>query len=197
VQARRRHSSGSGALPPLGPRSTDVGPDDGGTAVQAFAQWLATTPPSRGIQDALWLIPLLQAIHILAIAMVLSSVGMIELRILGIARSQTMTETADRFVPWIWTGLVVLAASGVVLIVGEPKRSLLNPAFQLKMLMLALALATTLAFRASLRRNIVFWEDGPHHRATRIALTICTFVLWCAIAVAGRWIAYLQVDRAS
>jgi Family of unknown function (DUF6644) len=166
-------------------------------AVQAFAQWLANTPLSRGIQDALWLIPLLQAIHILAIAMVLSSVAMVGQRILGIAKSQTITEVADRFVPWIWTGLVVLAASGLVLIVGEPKRSLLNPAFQLKMVMLALALAVTLAFQASLRKNTVFWKENPHQRTTTIALTICTFVLWCAIAVAGRWIAYLQVDRMS
>jgi hypothetical protein len=129
--------------------------------------------------------------------MVLSSVAMIELRILGIAKSQTMTETADRFLPWIWAGLIVLVASGLVLIVGEPKRSLLNPAFQLKMLMLALALAVTLAFQASLRRNLGFWEDNPRRRKTTVALTICTFVLWCAIAVAGRWIAYLQVDRTS
>jgi hypothetical protein len=154
-------------------------------AVQTFAQWLANTPPSRGVQDALWLIPLLQAIHILAIAMVLSSVAMVGRRILGIAKSQTITEVADRFVPWLWTGLVALAASGLVLIVGEPKRSLLNPAFQLKMVMLAL------------RKNTLFWKENPHQRTTTIALTICTFVLWCAIAVAGRWIAYLQVDRMS
>src|SRR5713226_3199506 len=103
------------------------------------AQWLAGTSVSRGVQQVLWLIPLLQAIHILAIAMVLSSVAMVELRILGLARSQTMAQTARRFVPWIWWGLVVLAATGIVLIVGEPKRALPNPAFQLKMLLLALA----------------------------------------------------------
>ena len=165
--------------------------------MEAFAQWLAGTALSRGIRSAPWLIPLLQSIHILAVAMVLSSVAMVELRIVGVAKSLTMTETADRFAPWIWAGVVVLAASGLVLIAGEPDRSLLNPAFQLKMVMLALALAVTLAFQASLRKNAALWEENPRQRRATVALTICTFVLWCAVAVAGRWIAYLQADRLS
>lgn len=165
--------------------------------MQAFAHWLANTDLSLGIRNAPWLIPLLQSVHILAVAMVLSSVAMIGLRILGLMKLQTMTQTADRFVPWIWMGFVMLAATGLVLIVGEPQRSLLNPAFQLKMAMLGLALATTGAFRASVRKNAVLWEENPNRRRTTIALTICVFVLWCAIAAAGRWIAYLQVDRLS
>ena len=80
--------------------------------MQAFAQWLGSTQISHGIQRAIWFIALLQAIHIVAIAMVLSSVAMLELRILGVTRSQSMIDTARRFMPWIWTGLVVLASTG-------------------------------------------------------------------------------------
>jgi uncharacterized membrane protein len=124
--------------------------------------------------------------------MVLSSVAMVELRILGLARAQTMDHTARRFVPWIWSGLVVLAATGIVLIVAEPKRALPNPAFQLKMLLLALAVAATLAFQASLQRNVAFWDDA---RARKVAgaYAVAALLLWLAIAVAGRWIAYAQV----
>jgi len=162
--------------------------------MQALAQWLAATPASRGIAGALWLIPVLQAVHILAIAAVLSAVMLVDLRILQVAgRSQTMAETAHRFVPWIWTSLVVLAATGLLLIIGEPKRSLLNPAFQLKMLLLALAIAVTLAFQISLRRNLALWNDDAPAGRLMSAFAVLTFLLWCAIAVAGRWIAYLQV----
>ena len=159
--------------------------------MQALAQWLASTPASQSIRRALWLIPLLQSVHILAIAMVLSSVAMIDLRILGVGRSQTMVQTARRFVPWLWTGLVLLAATGLALIVGEPERSLPNAAFQLKMILLALAIALTLVFQLSLRRNTTFWEEKRPGRTVTVVLAIATFVLWCAIAVAGRWIAYM------
>src|SRR5215510_360061 len=150
--------------------------------MQALAQWLAATPLSRGIASVLWLIPVLQAIHILAIAAVLSAVMMVDLRILRLAgHSQTMTETAGRFVPWVWTSLVVLAATGVLLIIGEPKRSLLNPAFQLKMLLLALAIAMTLAFQVSLRRNVALWKNDAPTGVMMSALAVLTFLLWCAI----------------
>src|SRR5215470_990303 len=162
--------------------------------MQALAQWLAATPLSRGIASVLWLIPVLQAIHILAIAAVLSAVMMVDLRILRLAgNSQTMTETAHRFVPWIWASLAVLAITGLLLIIGEPKRSLLNPAFQLKMLLLAVAIAVTVLFQSSLRRNMALWRDGAPTGKVVGALAVLTFLLWCAIAIAGRWIAYLQV----
>jgi uncharacterized membrane protein len=106
-----------------------------------------------------------------------------------------MTDAARRFMPWIWTGLVVLASTGIVLIIAEPKRTLDNNlAFDIKMLMLAAAIAVTLAFQASLSRHLVLWEDRPQKRKLLSAFAACTLVLWCAIAVAGRWIAYVRVE---
>ena len=66
----------------------------------ALAQWLEHTSVSQEIQKALWLIPLLQTTHIIAIAMALSSVLMIDLRILGFGKSLTMTQTSARHAPW-------------------------------------------------------------------------------------------------
>jgi|SRR5262245_13934478 len=160
----------------------------------ALAQWLEGTPLSLAIQKAEWLIPLLQTIHILAIAMVLSSVGMIELRVLGGAKASAMLQTADRFVPWIWTGLTLLALTGLALIVGEPRRALPNPAFQIKLILIAIAVATTLAFQLSLRSGAGFWDQNSSGRRLTSALAVAVFVVWCAIAVAGRWIAYVKTD---
>ena len=163
--------------------------------MQAFAQWLGSTQISHSIQRAIWLIALLQAIHIVAIAMVLSSVTMLELHILGVTRSQSITQTAHRFMPWLWAGLVVLASTGILLIIAEPKRTLDNNlAFDLKMLMLAAAIVVTLAFQASLSRHVALWEDRPQKRKLLSAFAAFTLLLWCAIAVAGRWIAYVRVE---
>ncbi len=89
-------------------------------------------------------------IHILAIAAVLSSVLMIHFRLLGwTARQVTLGDVAYRFLPWVWGGLIALALSGTVLIIGEPVRSLLNPAFQIKMTLLLFAIAATAIFARS------------------------------------------------
>jgi hypothetical protein len=119
---------------------------------------------------------------------------MINLRILNLAgRSQSMRQTAHRFLPWIWTSLVVLAATGMVLIVGEPARDLNNVAFWTKMSLLVIAIATTLVFQRSLRRNAPLWEQRPVNRKSIKAFAVATFAIWCVIMIAGRWIAYVKV----
>lgn len=166
--------------------------------LQHFAHWLSSTPISTFIQNVLWIIPAVQTVHILAIAVVLSSVAMIDLRIFGLAgRRATLAETADRYAPWIWWGLLVLAVTGVTLVTGEPVRSLTNPAFQLKMAMLALAVAVTIAFQLSVRRNAGVWDISPRVAGPIRAAALATLLLWFAIAVAGRWIAYMVLDYAA
>jgi hypothetical protein len=159
-----------------------------------LAQWLSQTQASLALRDLVWLVPLVQTIHILAIGMVLSAVLMIELRILRFAAAQPMADTARRFVPWIWSGLLLLAASGATLILAEPQRALPNPAFQIKMALLALAATITVAFQMSLRRRAALWDDSARSRRLAAVLAVATFALWCTIAVAGRWIAYIKAS---
>jgi uncharacterized membrane protein SirB2 len=163
--------------------------------LQHFAIWLSHTAISDFIQNVLWIIPAVQCVHILAIAVVMSSVAMIDLRIFGLAsRSAPMAEVAHRYLPWIWTALVVLAVTGVTLITGEPVRSLTNPAFQLKMAMLVVAIAVTIAFQLTVRRHAPFWDLTPRSAAPAKVMALATLLLWFAIAVAGRWIAYMVLD---
>jgi hypothetical protein len=94
--------------------------------------------------------------------------------------------------PWLWGALIVLAASGCILIVGEPKRSLGNLAFQLKMSMLAAAIIVTLGFQAVLKRDLASGGADllPAHATAAKATGLLSLALWAGIAVAGRLIAY-------
>jgi hypothetical protein len=164
--------------------------------METIAIWLAGTAASDVIQKTLWVIPVMQTIHILAIAMVFSSVVMIEFRILGVTKSQTIEETAHRFVPWIFGGIVVLALTGSILIIGEPKRSLPSYEFQMKMLYLAFAVALTLGFARSVRQHAPVWETagGTTQNATARmlvnVLALVALLVWSMVVVYGRWIAY-------
>jgi uncharacterized membrane protein SirB2 len=163
--------------------------------LQHWAVWLSGTPVSLFIQNVLWIIPAVQCVHILAIAVVLSSVAMIDLRIFGLAgRHDSMRQTADRYIPWIWCALVVLALTGMTLITGEPVRSLTNPAFQLKMMLLLVAIVITVVFQVTVRRNASFWRESARSTAAIRVAGVLTILLWFAIAVAGRWIAYMVLD---
>src|SRR4051812_21217766 len=102
--------------------------------LHSLAQWLQNTPLSQVIQEVSWIIPTVQTIHILSIAVVIAAIFFIDLRLMGIAaRSQPTSQIIERFLPGVWIALVVLLLSGSILIIAEPDRSLENPAFQLKM----------------------------------------------------------------
>jgi uncharacterized membrane protein YoaT (DUF817 family) len=115
---------------------------------------------------------------------------MIEFRILGYTRSQTVADTARRYVPWIFVGVAVMAVTGSVLIVGEPTRSLPSFEFQMKMLFLAVALALTIWFARSVSRDAKVWEDNSAARSVHSTLAVAALASWCAVVIWGRWIAY-------
>jgi hypothetical protein len=169
---------------------------NGENEMEAIAIWLAGTAASHVIQTTLWVIPVTQTIHILSVAMVFSSVVMIECRILGVTKSQTIEQTAHRFVPWIFGGIVVLALTGSILIIGEPRRSLPSYEFQMKMLYLAVAVAFTIAFVRSVRQHVSVWEtaggttQNASGRMLVNALALVGLFVWSMVVIYGRWIAY-------
>ena len=158
-----------------------------------FCKWLAATPLSHTIQSAGWIIPTLQTIHILSVAVVFSSAILVDLRIWRLLeRDVPLPEIARRFLPTIWPVLLILLLTGSLLIVGEPRRSLLNSTFYLKMALLAVAIMLTAGLQRSISSSSIFWDKDRWRRmAGQFAATV-SILVWCSILFAGRWIAYTQ-----
>ena len=155
-----------------------------------FAAWLQTTGISVTVQSITWLIPVLQSIHILMIGVVFVSSLMITLRVVGSMRADEPFETVwGRFAPWMWTGLVVMALTGLVLIVGEPLREFSALSFWLKMFLLVISVASILIFGRTLRPE-ARRSPTAEFSAGRKAAALATVVLWLAIIFLGRAIAY-------
>jgi hypothetical protein len=156
-----------------------------------FAEWLANTPLSKTLQDQLWIVPTSQSIHILALSAVFASASMINLRLLGIGTSgRTVSQLSDTLVPWIWRGLGVLLVTGVVQIVAEPVREFVTPAFWAKMVMIAIVTTLTIVYARAIRRNAALWDDASSRPLRAKAFAIVSTLIWLAIIVCGRFIAY-------
>ena len=115
---------------------------------------------------------------------------MIDLRIWGYARSQTLVESARRFLPWIWAGLVLLTVSGVLLTMAEPRR-ILNGVFQIKIVLMVVAIVATMPFHVALAYKAAAWDANPGARNMAGVFAGAILFLWVADTVAGRgrWIA--------
>ena len=162
-------------------------------SLDTFCTWLAATPLSQTIQTVEWIIPAVQTVHILAVAAVMSSVLMIDLRLLGLgSRDQSVAAVMRRFLPFIWWPLPILLATGATLIIAEPARALENPVFILKMGLLLAAAGITLACQVPLRSDGAFWELSAGRRLSARLIASLSLPLWVGIIFAGRWIAYVQ-----
>ena len=151
-----------------------------------FSDGLSATPLSQLIQTTTWMIPAIQTVHLVALALVFTAGLVLALRVLGFGLTVeplgVLTARLAKLIGWL---LLLLLASGGLLIVAEPGRTITNPMFYAKMIMLAAVILMTLWLRAGARRM-------EHGSGLQRVLASATVVLWVGIIFAGRFIAYYE-----
>jgi uncharacterized membrane protein SirB2 len=93
------------------------------------------------------------------------------------------------YLPHFWISLLVLLATGLLLIIGEPQRTTHNPVFYTKMMLLLLILSigvVLLLKRQARGRRRWAGQGQPVHADSRLDILSC---LDCN-HLCGRWIAY-------
>jgi hypothetical protein len=158
--------------------------------LQEFCDWLSETPVSLTVQSVSWIIPTTQSIHILSIAVVMSCMVMFDLRMMRlVGRHHPIDVIGRRLLPPVWWALIALALTGTVLIVGEPARELTNVMFQLKVVLIFVAIVITAVMQNKMRLEPLYWEK---RRMAAVFLATVSLLVWVGILSAGRWIGYVQ-----
>ena len=135
--------------------------------------------------------PIIQTVHILAIAAVMGSIVFINLKILGVAvPSQRLSEMIQRLLPWTWWALLLLAISGVVFIIARPDKYFFNPVFGIKFSLLAPAVVFAWIIHRKNTLEPGYWEGSALRRGSARTIAALSLVLWLGVMMAGRWIAY-------
>jgi hypothetical protein len=164
------------------------------TRLVEFSLSVSDWPVALWLQSHFYAIPAFQTLHILAIAVLFSSTLMLNLRVLGLNGGDVgLDDALRRYRSWIWSALLVLVLSGIVLLISEPVRNMINPIFWIKMAMLLVAVAASLWFQRAVRLRTDTWDVSPAgHISLRTSAVLIT-VLWCVVIAGGRWIAYAPV----
>jgi uncharacterized membrane protein len=162
------------------------------TPLAELSVWIAGTPFGIAINQNSWITPTVQSFHILGVAATFSAALMIVLRIYGVAgKEHRMNEIERRYTPWVWWGLAALLVSGVLVVIAEPARELLNLGFWTKMVLIAAVAAATRWFQMSVRNNVALWRPASSgFAAVQTGAAVVTGA-WFAIIILGRWIAYI------
>lgn len=157
--------------------------EDHGAA--AWAAWLEASALGEVARDSLWVYPLVSVLHVLAVATLLGSILVFDLRVLGHAPAIPLAAAAGLILPLARGAFLVAALSGVVMLAADATHIAGNPAFLAKAVLFLLAGANVALF------HLVALPDpaAPVGGLARTAAA-CSAVLWLLVAASGRSIAY-------
>lgn len=156
--------------------------------IDGLVSWLEGTGLHQTMQVVEWAVPAVQTVHILAIAAVFASSLALSLRVFHLAGVDwSAARWGDRLNGWVVWGLVILLISGAIMVTGEPARSLNNTLFQLKMVLLFVAIALFFALARGVKGLVQSEMAIPG--SVRFVASLLILV-WLVMIVFGRWIAY-------
>lgn len=172
----------------------------------AIKDWLESTAVHQFLLlNYSVLLPAIQATHVVAVGVVIGSILLVVLRIMDVAgKDLTMLQTVRRYSPWMWGGVIALLCTGILMILTEPGRELLDPTrstpenevlnypFWIKMGMVVVGSTIAMAFQRHVRRNAERWDTSTIEPGTKV-LACLTLLGWIGIIFMGRLIAYPAV----
>ena len=142
-------------------------------------------------RGSLYVMPWTTVTHVLAMCLFAGTIVMMDLRLLGVGNMQTsFSQLQRRLFPWQMAGMLVAAASGLLLVYGNPMSFFDNVIFWTKMATMVIAGLNALVFHYITYNSIADWDAGVTPPfAARLAGVLGIF-LWANVIVAGRLIPY-------
>jgi len=145
---------------------------------------LEASPLAAGLRGSVWLYPLVNAAHIVGIALVFGAIVPLDLRLMGVFKAIEPRMLSRLLVPVAATGLVVAIAAGSLLFITDARDYFASNLFRAKMIVLVAALA-----------NIVLASRLSRATGTRAAVSLrvvaaASIGLWLTVIVLGRLVGY-------
>ena len=151
-----------------------------------FFEWCESLWLGRAVVGSLWLFPVIEAVHLLALSVLGGAVLILDLRLLGTGlKAWTPAQLWRESRPYLIGAIAMLILTGVPLFLSEAVKCYYNPSFWVKMTTLPFAIAFAFTIRARVTTESV--RNTTRRQALVGALSIA---LWVTVAAAGRWIGF-------
>jgi hypothetical protein len=158
--------------------------------LQTLCQLLYDTPASTALRESDVAFPVIESVHVLAIILIAGTILTVDLRVGGlIFRDEPLTRITRALLPYTWYGFARMVVTGLPLFAAEAAKLYGNPAFRVKLLLLALAGLNALLFHLTVYRRLQErYQRGRAPLAARLFATV-SGLLWSGVIVSGRLIA--------
>ena len=156
-------------------------------SVLSFFQWCQASALGTAIRDSQWLFPVIEAVHLLGLAMMGGFVLLVDMRLMGLSMPRKPVAALAREIqPWLIGALSVMLITGLLLYTSEPLKLYYNPAFWMKMSFLTSAIVYTF----TVRRAVLAADETRVGPVWGKLVALVSIALWAGVGVGGRAIGF-------
>jgi hypothetical protein len=142
------------------------------------------------LMNTAWAWPIAESVHFIGLSLLLGTIGIVDLRLLGVARSIPLV-ALHRITRWGVVGFILNAVTGFAFFVSAPDQYLYNPAFQLKVLCMLIAALNVAAFYALAWPRVRSAASDEIPVIARVSAAI-SLSAWLGVIVFGRLITFYR-----
>lgn len=151
----------------------------------ALGQWINTAGATY---------PIVESLHVIAVALVFGTILVVDLRLLGVASTnRPFTRIARDLLRLTWFGFALAVVTGSLLFLPNASSIAMNINFQLKMALLLLAGINMFVFEFISARNVAVWDTSLQPPNSARLAGLLSIGLWAAVVVFGRLIGFTPV----
>jgi hypothetical protein len=154
-------------------------------------QWLQATQIATSIREGETLFPWVECVHVLALTLVIGSIGLVDLRLIGLrSRGRSVLETTAEALPITWTAFAIAVLTGGLMFSSNAVAYAHNSFFQAKMALIAFAGLNMLGYHSFVGRSAAAWQTAASTPLQARLVGGVSLALWIAVAACGRWIGF-------
>jgi hypothetical protein len=159
--------------------------------VQSLTQlmeWLQATSWAVFIHQTKWVFTTIEVIHVIAISAVISSIAVVDLRLLGLASTRRpFSELSREILPYTWTAFVIAVITGSLMFISQAAQYFVTPTFWIKMAIMAAAGINMFIFEFITVRGVKEWDPTPSPPLPARLAGGISLACWVLVFVFGRW----------
>lgn len=159
--------------------------------IEAGLATLEATLVARGLRASVWVYPLVNAAHVLGVALLLGAIVPLDLRLLGVWRAVPLAPLWQVLTRSAAVGLALAVVFGTLLFVARATEYAASGLFVTKMVLIVLATANALALRAAGVDALLRAADTAHALPVRARLAAAISLgTWLTVLTLGRLVGY-------
>lgn len=151
-------------------------------------KWFDASWLGAWVRDSRWIFPAIEAVHIVALALLFGAILVLNLRLLGLTfTNKPVARLARDLSPWVLVSLVIILVSGIMLFSSEALKAYASVPFVVKMLFLFAAMI----FHYTIYGKITKSDFANVHTVWTKVAAVISLLLWLGVGIGGRGIGFL------